>query len=82
MKDSVEPALLLLEAGANPRQSRYGEPGSGLVLTPEAVARLYPDVQDVFRHALTQVTGVAAPPGPLRNLHGLSKTELNGRCGV
>jgi len=32
MKDSVEPALLLLEAGANPRQSRYGEPGSGLVL--------------------------------------------------
>ena len=84
MKGSVEPALLLLEAGANPLQSNYWAPGSGLVVTPEAAARLYPDVQDAFRHALTRksVTGSQRLQGRSVILHGLSKKELNGRRGV
>jgi hypothetical protein len=84
MHGSVEPALLLLEAGANPRQSNYWGDDFEVEVTPEAAARLYPDVQDAFRHALTRksVTGSQRLQGRSVILHGLSKKELNGRHGV
>ena len=96
MKGSVEPALLLLEAGADPRQSDYWSQACAKTrkflaargithgCSPEAVANCHPDLQDAFSHALTRksVTGSQRLQGRSVILHGLSKTELNGRRGV